>query len=234
MAWNDLTLSDKARMMELAVKSGITNLDDIQEVYNTFASGGPKEQKKDNPAEALWNGDYEWSLKREEEAPQYKDKYDRISNSRYESAYNALRNRGYHGFDADRLARILATQSIHETGWVDADSLHNYAGYLDAKGKKIKYASPEAFWDTHINNLSNRWPNWDKAMTIEEYFNTINSANLKLDTKEKFNAYNKKHRDNPAYIYAPDWENTNYLKRMLSIDKRASKNYPVKLGPIFD
>lgn len=45
MAWNDLSLSDRARMIQLAVKSGITDLSTIQEVYNTFAEGGPKETK---------------------------------------------------------------------------------------------------------------------------------------------------------------------------------------------
>lgn len=40
MAWNDLSLPDKARMMQLAVKSGITDLRDIQEVYNKYAEGG--------------------------------------------------------------------------------------------------------------------------------------------------------------------------------------------------
>lgn len=38
--WNDLGLIDKARMMELAVRSGITDLRTIEEVYNTYASGG--------------------------------------------------------------------------------------------------------------------------------------------------------------------------------------------------
>ena len=38
--WQDLTLSDKARMIDLAVKSGITDLSTIQEVYNKFAEGG--------------------------------------------------------------------------------------------------------------------------------------------------------------------------------------------------
>ena len=36
MAWNDLTLSDKARMIQLAVNSGITDLRTIQEVYNKY------------------------------------------------------------------------------------------------------------------------------------------------------------------------------------------------------
>lgn len=42
MAWNDLTLSDKARMIKLAVKSGITDLRSIKEVYNKYAEGGRK------------------------------------------------------------------------------------------------------------------------------------------------------------------------------------------------
>lgn len=42
MAWSDLTLSDKARMMKLAVSSGITDLRTIEEVYNKYAEGGPK------------------------------------------------------------------------------------------------------------------------------------------------------------------------------------------------
>ena len=43
MSWNDLTLSDKARMIQLAVNSGITDLKTIHEVYNTYAEGGPIE-----------------------------------------------------------------------------------------------------------------------------------------------------------------------------------------------
>lgn len=39
--WNDLELSDKARMISLAVKSGITDLNTIHEVYNKFEEGGP-------------------------------------------------------------------------------------------------------------------------------------------------------------------------------------------------
>lgn len=38
--WDELTLSDKARMIALAVRSGISDLRTIQEVYNTYAQGG--------------------------------------------------------------------------------------------------------------------------------------------------------------------------------------------------
>jgi len=57
MAWNDLTLSDKARMMNLAVRSGINDLRDIQEVYNTYACGGRISRRFDGggPFENLLN-----------------------------------------------------------------------------------------------------------------------------------------------------------------------------------
>ena len=225
MAWNDLTLSDKARMMQLAVKSGVTDLRTIEEVYNKYAEGGPKEELKQ---------EYPGLTPPEEEVPPVEpSKYLIIPENRYNTAFNALVESGYNKFDADRLAQILATQSISETGWVDKNDTHNYAGYLDNNRRLIKYDSPEAFWMAHIANLSNRWPEWDKANNIKEYFNTINNTALGLDTKDKFDAYNRQHRDNPAYIYAPDWENTDYLKKMLSIDKRARKGYNGKKGPLF-
>ena len=40
--WKDLNLSDKAKMMRLAVRSGITDLRAIEDVYNKFAEGGDK------------------------------------------------------------------------------------------------------------------------------------------------------------------------------------------------
>lgn len=40
--WDNLELSDKARMIGLAVKSGITDLNTIHNVYNKFAEGGNK------------------------------------------------------------------------------------------------------------------------------------------------------------------------------------------------
>ena len=52
--WDELTLPDKARMIKLAVDSGITNLRDIHEVYNKFQNGGEKKTWK-----ALSNIDYQ-------------------------------------------------------------------------------------------------------------------------------------------------------------------------------
>jgi hypothetical protein len=40
--WNDLSMKEKAAMMKVAIKNGITNLDSIREEYNKFAMGGPE------------------------------------------------------------------------------------------------------------------------------------------------------------------------------------------------
>ena len=63
--WQDLTLSDKARMIQLAVNSGITDLATIQQVYNTFAEGGDLDE--DAPAERRKVGDHYLTLEQYKE-----------------------------------------------------------------------------------------------------------------------------------------------------------------------
>lgn len=41
--WNDLSLKEKAAMMQVAVNNGIYKLSDIRKAYNEFAEGGPEE-----------------------------------------------------------------------------------------------------------------------------------------------------------------------------------------------
>lgn len=40
MKWNDLSMAERARIIALGVQSGITNLNDIRNIYNSFAEGG--------------------------------------------------------------------------------------------------------------------------------------------------------------------------------------------------
>ena len=163
-------------------------------------------------------------------ATDYANKWDRISNSRYTMANDSLMRSGSDKVEADRLARFLAAQSALEAGWVDEANGNNYAGYM-SNGKRMSFDNADAFWDYHIKNLDERWPGWRKAKTIDEYFNIINNTALGLTTKELFKEYNKKHLNDPAYIYAPDWENENYFDKLKSIyDKHISKY----VKPIFD
>ena len=157
---------------------------------------------------------------------EYANKWDRISNSRYTMAYNALVRSGSENAEADRLARFLAAQSALESGWVDESAGNNYAGYLSG-GKRMSFDTADTFWDYHVKNLDNKWPGWRDAQTIDDYYNTVNSTALGLTTKDAFTEYNKNHRDAPAYIYAPDWENENYLGKLKSVyNKYISKYVP--------
>lgn len=47
-AWDELSLADKAKMMEVAVRNGITNLQEIKKKYNEFADGGNFNSLPDN------------------------------------------------------------------------------------------------------------------------------------------------------------------------------------------
>lgn len=48
--WDNLSMKDKATIMGMAVKSGITDLDTIKKTYNSYADGGYKVKKGDS----LW------------------------------------------------------------------------------------------------------------------------------------------------------------------------------------
>ena len=40
MNWSKLSMADRARYIKLAIQSGITDLNSIHDVYNTYAKGG--------------------------------------------------------------------------------------------------------------------------------------------------------------------------------------------------
>lgn len=152
------------------------------------------------------------------------NKYERIGNGRYWMANDSLVRSGSSPEDADRLARILAAQSALEAGWVDDVKGNNFAGYM-SNGKRMSFDSPDEFWDYHIRNLDEKWPGWRRADSVKAYYDIVNNTALGLDTKEKFDAYNRAHRDSPAYIYAPAWENSNYLSNLSGVYDRYINKY---------
>lgn len=163
------------------------------------------------------------------------DKYVDIVTSRENDVYNALLRNGYSIEDARRLSPILTAQSIYETGWKLRDSNNNYAGYLGSNGK-LKYDSADEFWDSHLINLTKRWPNWDKAKSVEDYYNIVNQTHLGLQSKEEYDKYKKSHPN--TFIYSPEWENKNYRSNLINTGKRvnayldrtsANKDFPLNM-----
>lgn len=53
MEWDKLSMADRAKYIALGVKSGITSLDNIREVYNRYDNGGKKYQVKNTKGELL-------------------------------------------------------------------------------------------------------------------------------------------------------------------------------------
>ena len=53
----------------------------------------------------------------------------------------------------------------------------------------------------------------------------FNHPELGLDTKEKHDAYNRKHRDAQVYLYAPAWENENYLGKLRGVYNKYINRY---------
>lgn len=147
------------------------------------------------------------------------NKYVDIITTRENDAYNALLRKGYSIEDARRLSPILTAQSLYETGWKLRDADNNYAGYLSGKNK-LKYESADEFWDSHLNNLSERWPNWDTANSVEDYYNIVNQTQLGLKSKAEYDAYKKAHPN--TFIYSPEWENSNYKNNLLSTSRRVN------------
>ena len=245
--WDVLSMKDRASLIKLYIQNGYTSIEDIKKHYNKFDNGGPKNGDQPTPAflDSPLLNQMKASLDSVYKAPnkyvktEYpfdaKNKYARISNNRYNTVYDILVEKGYNRNTADHLAKILVSQSIGESGWIDKDPQNNYAGYLDpVTRKKMSFKDEESFWNYHINNLDNKWPEWKEADNVNNYYNIINHTDLKLFTKEDFDNYNRAHRDAPVYIYSPVWENENYLSNLRSINNRASKYYPIKQQPILE
>ena len=146
---------------------------------------------------------------------------------RYNSAYKALIKNGYTDKDAERLVPFIISQSILESGYVDKDD-NNYGGYLK-NGKRIKYDSEEEFYNSHINNLKNKWPTIFNAKDIEDYLRIIHGGDIK---------------EGKIWDYAPKEENNNYDNRVKSVYNKINnyidiyrknykdKNFITKLDPI--
>ena len=121
--YKDLKLSDRARIIEMAVRSGITDLDTIEEVYNTFAEGGDLEE----PAERRKVGDHYLTLE------QYKElQRDTIRQAAVQKALT--RNKG--------VAPIIDGQPASSCIYTFTD---NYGRKYQVAGTQTFAANPEKY-----------------------------------------------------------------------------------------
>lgn len=157
------------------------------------------------------NGKYDIGSKGE-----YGDTHYDAVEARYFDLTRMMKKKGFSNEEINRLSPFLVTQMILEGGYKTTSPNNNFGGMLDPKTRaKIKFDTEDDFYSAYLDNLDEKWGDaylgkglgWRNAKTIEDYARIINREDLKLDTLDKFNEYNNMHKDKPAYLYTPVWEN---------------------------
>lgn len=157
------------------------------------------------------------------------ESYYDIIKSRYDSAMGALNRRGLTYEDASRLAPMIVTQNILEGGWRLSRPDNNFGG-MRVNGKTLSFDSQDDFYDAYLNMLDEKWGskvaanNWRNAQNLDDWSRILNHEDLNLWSKERFDTYNREHRENPVYLYAPEWENNykSYRKHLAGVEPRVN------------
>lgn len=107
MQWNDLSMSERAELIRLGVRSGLMDLKDIRNVYNSFAEGGstdvPEPVNYETPYAITSRSNYRGSTQAPDSALYFNSKEDR-------DAYAAARDMSYSGGE---LPEVTVTASIN-------------------------------------------------------------------------------------------------------------------------
>ena len=148
----------------------------------------------------------------------YGDTHFSVIEARYKSLTDSMKRKGFTSEEIDRLSPFLITQQVLEGGYKLSNDTNNFGGLLvPGTNKKMSFKSVDDFNDYYLSNLDEKWGDdylgkgkgWRNAKTLKEYADTINREDLRLYTKEAHSEYNRQHKDKPAYIYTPLWENNN-------------------------
>lgn len=162
MKWNDLSMTDRAKIIALEVKNGITNLDDIKNNYNNFARGGYtkwkqkiKEHKNidiDNDPTYDYKGFYDsnpskaWDMLNKDSNAHFTDKYKTVYHPSFsdESIYSGYKN----SFNPDGITggtwiddnNYIMSQSQFDNDW-DTDATLDY--FNSAEDSPVNLYAPD-------------------------------------------------------------------------------------------
>lgn len=124
--WNDLSMKERAALIKLGVESGVYDIDEIRNTYNSYAEGGPIRSYKDwsSKLSSYWGRD----INGEDEDYDYEKYY----NDNPERAYEQLNSilKGGHGhFDDDGASGLYKKPNhatypdLGEKSWSDNDTI---------------------------------------------------------------------------------------------------------------
>lgn len=146
--WDELTMAEKAEMIGVAVRNGITNLQDIRDKYNEFAEGGSKGEEEEvntdeqylNTMERVAQDNYQkWGFSNPDEA---------LLHALNDNTYNYRR---YYG-------KYPQSRANADTHWTDEfktvwhPTFSNESIYSSQKSQYNPLGLPGGFWsgDTFI------------------------------------------------------------------------------------
>lgn len=142
------------------------------------------------------------------------DKYYDIVKTRRNNIMSALGRAGLDTDSINRLSPFILKQQILEGGWRLNRADNNFGGMRE-NGVVIPFDSEADFQDAYIKMLDERWHrgkadslSWRNATDLNDWARILNREDLKLNTKEEWEKYNKGRKGNDfIYLYAPQWEN---------------------------
>lgn len=246
------SLSEMRRLYDLSSPSSSSleeNTFNMRPQAPVYAGGGPK--KKETAYARKYREEQEAKARRQREHPTLSnafrndvssetgDKYYDVINARYHQSMDALRRRGLTYEDALRLAPLMVTQNIVEGGWRVARPDDNNFGGLRENGRVLKFDSPEEYYDNYLDLLDRKWGasrgavnNWRTAQNLDDWSRILNREDLSLWSKERYDAYNSEHKDNPVYLYAPEWQNNYkpYRQHLAGVEPRVNTYLDMVLG----
>lgn len=235
------SLSEMRRLYDLSSPSLSSlgeNTFSMQPQASVYAGGGSK--KKETAYARKYREEQEAKAKRALEHPTLSNAfrndvtgngegYYDIVKSRYDAAMGALNRKGLTYKDASRLAPMIVTQNILEGGWTLSRPDNNFGG-MRTNGKTLTFDSPDAFYDAYLDMLDSKWGssvaanNWRNAQNLDDWSRILNHEDLNLRSKGLYDAYNREHKDNPVYLYAPEWENNykSYRQHLAGVEPRVN------------
>lgn len=253
MRQNGITsLSEMRRLYDLSSPS-LSSLEEntfnMQPQAPVYAGGGQK--KRETAYARKYRKEQEAKARRALEHPTLSnvfrhdvssesgDEYYDVINARYTQAMDALKRKGFSYEDASRLAPLIVTQNIVEGGWRVARPDDNNFGGLRENGRFLKFDSPEEYYDNYLDLLDRKWGpsrgsmnNWRTAQNLDDWSRILNREDLNLRSKGLYDAYNREHKDNPVYLYAPEWENSykSYRQHLAGVEPRVNTYLDMVLG----
>lgn len=148
--WDELSMAEKAEMMKVAVRQGITNLSDIKQRYNEFAEGGSKVEEEEGITDEEYLNTMEKVAEENYKNWGYNNSDEALVHALNDNTYDY---RGYYN-------KYPQSRANADTHWTDEfktvyhPTFSNESIYSSKKSQYNPYGLPGGFWIGEDENAS--------------------------------------------------------------------------------